>query len=188
MVRISFSLFLVSVFLSSCVLDNLKHEDYVAVSEVEPRHEQDISSLVEDAEKVSGEVIDRPAFIRNYLAAQMSEYAGKRNDAAIYYAHAGMAFPSYKPLQEKAFAMQLLAGNWENVIEISRYIVTADDPLPLTTIVLAIEEIRLENYAEAQRYMERAIQQSPSIVHLKLIQAYIRLAQGEDATIVAGAI
>lgn len=148
---------------------------------------EDFDALSE-IEEGSNDSIDRASFIKNYLAAQLSEYEGDRADAAFYYNRAERAYPSYKSLKEKAFAMQLLAGEWESVVHLARELILEEKPIPLTSIVLTVEELKQGNLEEARRYAERAMKTSPKVVHLHLIDAYLQIALGRDPVEAAGEI
>ena len=159
----------------------------------EDMNEEEMQIFAEDMDGENAIVgdakdIDRVEFIRNYLAAQLSEYEGDRGEAAIFYDMAEKAYPSYMPLKEKAFSMQLLAGNWDDAITLARDLVIEEKPLPLALIALVAEEVKQGKPAEAERYLDRAIKLSPSIVHLKLVKAYLSIALGENIPDVVGNI
>lgn len=187
--------FVSSILLSVCVLQSClfaESEQYIS-SDIVLEKDADILDKTnvnleeeEPLAETSEGVVDRVSLFRNYLAAQLNEYEGETAEAAFYYNLANQAYPNYKPLQDKAFSMQLLAGDWEHTARLARSLHEGEDPLPLSVIVLAVEELRLGNIQAAQKHAAKAVSTSKNIMHLHIINAYLRLALGEDPTVVLG--
>ncbi len=122
-----------------------------------------------------------PSLLGSYLAGRVARGLRDHDAAARYFGQALRLDPESDILLEQTFVLELARGDWDKSLELARDIVKKGEKQRFSRMVLGLQAVIDNDYAEAEKQFSRAENRSPLGKMIGIIvEAWLQQARGKS--------
>ena len=121
------------------------------------------------------------SLLGSYLAGRVARGLRDHDAAAKYFGRALKIDPDSDILLEQTFVLQLARGDWDKSLELAKLVVKKGEKHRFSRMVLGLEAVVNDDFAEAENHFSRAELRSPLGKMIGIIvEAWLQEARGES--------